>query len=76
MDGADLTGTIITSDKPIGVFGGHEAAVSGTQCCADHIEQQLFPVATWGKTYIATKSFPRGLRKTTGGLWPRMMGRR
>lgn len=30
-------------------------------CCADHLEQQLFPVDTWGTHYIATKSFDRGL---------------
>jgi hypothetical protein len=28
-------------------------------CCADHLEQQLFPVKTWGKTYLATKSIER-----------------
>ena len=30
-------------------------------CCADHLEQQLFPVSTWGRHYVATKSFDRGL---------------
>ncbi len=30
-------------------------------CCADHLEEQLFPINTWGKHYIATKSFDRGL---------------
>ncbi|MCB9541755.1 MAG: IgGFc-binding protein [Myxococcales bacterium] len=30
-------------------------------CCADHLEQQLFPTKTWGKKYIATKSYDRGL---------------
>lgn len=29
-------------------------------CCADHLEMQLFPVKTWGKRYLATKSMPRG----------------
>ena len=29
-------------------------------CCADHIEQQLFPIATWGRHYIASKSYERG----------------
>jgi len=60
-DGGDLTGTLVTADKPIGVFGGHEASVTGERCCADHLEQQMFPVSTWGTTYIATKAFPRGL---------------
>lgn len=29
-------------------------------CCADHLEQQLLPVAAWGKEYVAVRSFPRG----------------
>ena len=32
-------------------------------CCADHLEEQLFPVAAWGTTYVATKSQPRGKEK-------------
>ncbi len=30
-------------------------------CCADHLEQQLYPVHVWRSHYIATKSFDRGL---------------
>lgn len=30
-------------------------------CCADHLEQQLFPTKTWGSKYVATKSYDRGL---------------
>lgn len=63
QEGSDLTGTHITADKPIGVFGGHDAVVSGEQCCADHLEHQLFPVETWGKTYVAGKSFKRNGEK-------------
>ncbi|MCB9729950.1 MAG: IgGFc-binding protein [Deltaproteobacteria bacterium] len=63
QDGSDLTGTVIASDKPVGVFSGHEAAVSSTECCADHLEQQMFPTKTWGKSYLATKSFARGVEK-------------
>jgi len=61
QDGGDLTGTIVTSDKPIAVFGGHEAAVTSDRCCADHLEQQMFPVQTWGKLYVAGKSMTRGI---------------
>jgi hypothetical protein len=60
-NGGDLTGTLVTSDKPVAVFGGHEAALSSTTCCADHLEHQMFPVSTWGKTYVATKSKTRQL---------------
>ena len=59
----DLTGTRVTANQPIGVFGGHEAAISQEQCCADHLEQQLMPISAWGKTYVATKSAKRGVEK-------------
>lgn len=57
----DLTGTLIASDKPVAVFAGHEQAVIGydssrDSCCADHVEQQLFPVDSWGKRYVAAFS--------------------
>jgi hypothetical protein len=52
-----------------GVFGGHEAAVfheatspdpeySGP-CCADHLEEMLFPSTTWGKTFAIARSKKR-----------------
>ena len=63
----DLTGTHIEANRPIVVFGGHEEAVIGEEepggggpCCADHMEQQLFPVGTWGTRYPAVHSPPRG----------------
>ena len=73
---SDLTGTIISADRPVAVFGGHEEAVIGDpdrnagadpweeadegSCCAEHLEQQLFPVSTWGRRYVAAKAHPRG----------------
>jgi len=32
-------------------------------CCADHLEQQLFPVRSWGLRYLASKTFPRNQEK-------------
>jgi len=32
-------------------------------CCADHLEQQMFPLKTWGSSYIASKTMDRGLSK-------------
>jgi hypothetical protein len=68
----DLTGTHITSPNlmPFGVFGGHEAAAFGETtppdpghnsgpCCADHLEEMLFPSTTWGKAFAIAKSAPR-----------------
>lgn len=94
--GADLTGSKVTANQNVVVFGGSEAAnVPNTNhcididpvtregvceykvdepcrdnydcnsarlntCCADHLEQQLFPISTWRQHYIATKSYDRG----------------
>lgn len=52
--GSDLTGTLIRADKKIQVFSGHECAnvpLSVNYC--DHIEQQLYPVQSWGTHYVA-----------------------
>ena len=59
----DLTGTLIagTNDKAFGVFAGHEANViySDPVCCADHLEDQVFPASTWGTVYAVARSQPR-----------------
>ncbi|NUN16089.1 MAG: IgGFc-binding protein [Myxococcales bacterium] len=34
-----------------------------TTCCADHLEQQLPPVSTWGKRFLASRTTPRGNSK-------------
>jgi hypothetical protein len=34
-----------------------------TTCCSDHMEEQLFPVSSWGTTYLATKVQKRGKEK-------------
>ncbi len=65
----DLSGSHIFADKNIAVFAGHEEAVISSQtgasgnCCADHLEQQLFPVKTLGMDYVATFSPGRGTKK-------------
>ena len=61
----DLTGSRVQSDKPVVVFAGHEEAVVGEEteekdnCCAEHLEEQLFPVSTWGSQLICAKTKPR-----------------
>ena len=63
IGGGDLTGTAITCSQPCGVFGGHEATNLSNQaqspCCADHLEDQLFPTSTWGKVYVVAHSKTR-----------------
>jgi hypothetical protein len=73
MSTLDLTGTLVSADKPIVVWGGHEEAVVGkaltngnsadvasSACCAEHLEEQLFPISSWGKSYLCVKTRPRG----------------
>jgi hypothetical protein len=57
---ADFTGTVISASKPVVVFAGSEASDVPTfddyttrQCCADHLEQQLYPVDRSGRKYVA-----------------------
>ncbi len=47
-----LSGSPITSDKPVGVFGGHQI-MSIDRCCGDHGEQMLAPVRALGSEYVA-----------------------
>ena len=56
--GADFTGSLIYSDKPVAVFVGSEASDAPSfdtllerRCCADHLEEQLDPVRAAGKTF-------------------------
>ncbi len=61
----DITGSIITSNKPIAVFGGAACTLRPyNQTACDHIEEQLFPFATWGKNFVGARSAP--LRLTSG----------
>jgi hypothetical protein len=60
----DLSGSHVTADKRIAVFSGHEEAVVAAPgqdcCCAEHLEEQLFPLDTWANKYICVKAKPRG----------------
>jgi len=71
--GLDLSGSHVIGDKKLAVFSGHEeAVVAGLAndpvnpnepadcCCAEHLEEQLFPLETWAATYLAVKAAPRG----------------
>jgi hypothetical protein len=50
---ADLSGSLVSSDKPVAVFGGHQCAniPPGFVAC-DHIVEQLPPTVTWGKNFV------------------------
>lgn len=49
----DLTGAVITSSEPVGVFAGVICAnVPHDNGLCDHIVEQIPPLATWGRNYI------------------------
>lgn len=57
----DLTGTRILAEQPVAVFGGHNCTfVPYNKWACDHLEEQLFPLSTWGKRYIATHPVSSG----------------
>lgn len=56
---ADFTGSRIDADKPVVVFSGSEASdvpdfpdLTTRRCCADHLEEQLFPITTLGRAFV------------------------
>ena len=59
----DLTGSKVTSNKPIAFFSGHECAdvPVGVAAC-DHLVEQLPPTITWGRQFLVVSS----LGKTAG----------
>lgn len=66
----DLTGTMVTADKPIAVFGGHQRTVIPIQNSSlssrDCLVEQLNPVTTWGRrSFIAP--FPASSDEETEG---------
>ena len=50
----DLTGTRLVADQPVAVFGGHTCAYVPTsaQAC-DHLEVQMPPIQSWGRSYVS-----------------------
>lgn len=82
----DFSGSVVTADKPIVVFTGTELSGAPNQtkdipqlegggtCCLDHLEEQLFPVESYGKKFAIPHS---AVRSTTGYVEPdviRIMG--
>lgn len=62
---ADFSGSRVVSDndKPVAVFAGSEASdvpffdsIEFRLCCADHLEEQLFPETSFGTQFVAVKS--------------------
>ncbi|HWB76288.1 MAG TPA: IgGFc-binding protein, partial [Nannocystaceae bacterium] len=58
---AELTGSVLQSDKPIGLMAGHNALrVPVGVSYADHAEQMIPPVRALGSEYVGVMHLPRG----------------
>jgi hypothetical protein len=60
---ADFTGSRVITSRPVAVFTGSEASdvpfftsFARRDCCADHLEEQLFPTAAFGSEFVAVKT--------------------
>ncbi len=63
----DLSGSIITSTKPVAVFGGNRATFIPSQFfAADHLVEQLPPTKTWGREFV---TMPLSTGTTRGDLF-------
>jgi hypothetical protein len=59
----DLTGSTISATQDIAAFGGHEfTQIPVTSGSGEHVEEQLWPVAAWGKRAIAVATQDPGVR--------------
>jgi hypothetical protein len=51
--GADPSGSLVTADKPIAVFGAHDATrIPVGDGSADHLEEQLPPIQSLGSDFV------------------------
>jgi hypothetical protein len=61
----DLTGTIIRSDKPIGVYGGHVRTsiplVLRELDSKNHLTEMLLPTSIWGTKYVTSPFINAGI---------------
>jgi hypothetical protein len=58
----DLTSTVVESSAPVAVFSGHNCAFVPYDIWAcDHLEEQMFPTATWGRDFVVTRTEPQNM---------------
>lgn len=67
----DLTGSVVTANKPIAMFGSNPCLnIPWSRSYCDHVEEQIFPFATWGKNFVAVPSHPLRLNNNNFALNP------
>jgi hypothetical protein len=55
----DLTGSEVRATRPVAVVGGHNCTfVPFNRWACDHLEEQLFPVESWGRDVLVSTTEP------------------
>jgi predicted NAD/FAD-dependent oxidoreductase len=63
----DVTGWYVEADKAIAVFSGNQAsAVGQSKTAADHLDEQVLPLETLAKVYVAAPTNSRPIGCLTG----------
>ena len=70
---ANLSGSLVRATGPVAVFAGNVAARvpqgDGEACCAGHLEEQLPPVAAWGRRTVGGYAPRRSRYEPEAGVW-------
>jgi hypothetical protein len=56
--GESLSGTYVQSTSPVAVWSSNDCAnvpATGSACCCEHLEEQIFGLQTWGTSYVASQ---------------------
>jgi len=66
--GGDVTGTIVSADKPIEMFAGHDCTnVPFLKASCDHLEEAMFPIDSLAKEYIIAPPIQKSKTKQLKG---------
>lgn len=57
----EVSGTLVSADKPVAVFAGVDCGNVGVGAC-DHLMEQMAPTTAWGTSFLLTR-----FAKTAGG---------
>jgi len=68
-EGSDLSGSDITADRPIAVFSGnigtaYDNAAGAEFNSVDMTHEQMMPLTTWGRRYVAARLDPQVIKDT------------
>jgi hypothetical protein len=62
-----FAGSNIEANKPISVFTSNDCAnvpLGKSNCCCEHLEENIFGLQTWGKSYVAARAPRRGAEQS------------